>query len=57
MTKYESIGLTSDFDQYLNQLQLNLSKYLFKLSYELGQIMTRYDFLEEICERLEQRLR
>ena len=48
MTRYDSICKTSDFYQYLNQLQLNLSTYLFKFRYELDHIMTRYDFLEDM---------
>ena len=51
MTRYDSTGQTSDFDQYLSQLQLYLSKYLFKFEYELGQIMTRYDFLEDVFRK------
>ena len=36
----------SDHEQCLNQLQLYLISFLVNFSYELGQIMTRYDFQE-----------
>ena len=32
----------SDFEQCLNQLQLDLISLLVSFSYELGQIVTRY---------------
>ena len=36
----------SDFEQGLNQLQLDLISLLVNFSCELGSIITRYDFLE-----------
>ena len=36
----------SDFEQCSNQLQLYLILILVNFSCELGQIMTRYDFLK-----------
>ena len=36
----------SDFEQCLNQFQLDLILLLVNFSYELGYIMTRYDLLE-----------
>ena len=36
----------NDFEQYLNQLQLNLMLLVIIFSYELDIILTRYDFLE-----------
>ena len=35
----------SDSEQCLNRLELDLISLLVNFSYELGQIMTRYDFL------------
>ena len=37
----------SDFEQCLNQLQLDLISLLVNFSCELGSIITRYDFLED----------
>ena len=39
-------GWMSDFEQCSNQFQLDLISLLVNFSYELGQIMTRYDLLE-----------
>ena len=36
----------SDFDQCSNRFQLDLISLLVNFSYELGQIMTRYDVIE-----------
>ena len=36
----------SDFEQSLNQFQLDLISLLVNFSYALGQIMIRYDYLE-----------
>ena len=36
----------SDFEQCSNQFQLDLISHLVNFSYQVGQIMTRYDFLE-----------
>ena len=36
----------SDFEQCSNQLQLDLITLLVNLSYQLGTMMSRYDFLE-----------
>ena len=35
-----------DFEQCLNRLQLDLISLLVNFAHELGEIMTRYDFLE-----------
>ena len=40
------MGLTSDSEQCLNRLQLDLILLLVNFWYELGKIMTRYDFLD-----------
>ena len=37
--------LWSDFEQYLNRLQLDPISLLVNFSHELAQIMTMYDFL------------
>ena len=44
----------SDFEQCLNQLQLDLILFLVSFSCELGQIMIRYDFLEASLNDFEQ---
>ena len=36
----------SDFEQCLNQLQLDLITLLVNFSYQVGTMMSRYDFLE-----------
>ena len=36
----------SDFEKCSKQFQLDLISLLVNFTYELGQIMTRYDFLE-----------
>ena len=36
----------SDFEQCLNQLQLDLMTLLVNFSYQLGTMMSSYDFLE-----------
>ena len=41
-----SRGYKSDFEQCSNRLQLGLISILVNFSYELRQIMTRYDLLE-----------
>ena len=35
----------SDSEQYSNRLELDIISLLVNFSYELGQIMSRYDFL------------
>ena len=42
----------SDFEQCLNRLQLYLMLFLVNFSYELGILITRYDFLDvsKICD-------
>ena len=42
----------SDFEQCLKRLQPYLMLFCVNLSYELGIIVTRYDFLEIICMTL-----
>ena len=36
----------SDFEECFNRLQLYLMQFLINCSYELGIIMTRYDFID-----------
>ena len=36
----------SDFEQCLNQLQVDLITLLVNFSYQVGTMMSRYDFLE-----------
>ena len=36
----------SDFEQCVNQLQVDLITLLVNFSYQVGTIMSRYDFLE-----------
>ena len=40
------MGQTSDSEQCLNRLQLDVILLLVNFWYELGKIMTRYDFLD-----------
>ena len=40
----------SDFEQCLNQLQLDLITLLVNFSYQVGTMMSRYDFLDASLE-------